>query len=133
MGIFGTARGVVDKAEGQIDNMSIQMHNRQFEQYDKKSLTKEEAKELISTVISSNKKATSNAFRVELWVYDNAANNYFGTYQNGNTYIIDSMSYDGSTYDSSDSECIMNFDPVYKNVLIEYNTKGLIKYIEVYN
>ncbi len=77
MGIFGTARGVVGQAEGQIDNMSIQMHNKQFEKYDKKSLSGEEAKELVSLVMSNNAKATTKDYRLEFEVDNIDGMSYF--------------------------------------------------------
>ncbi len=43
------------------------------------------------------------------------------------------MDSQSDTLGYKENECIMNFDPVYSNVIIRYSEKGLINYIEVFN
>jgi len=69
VGIVSSTRGTIDVAGNQIDGMSVQMHNKQFEEYAGIGKSIDEAKELIRLVASNNSSTqdSKRKIEVELW------------------------------------------------------------------
>ena len=58
--IVSGANNAIDPAVQKMDAMGIQMHNSQFEKYEKEQLKGSDVKQLISTVVANNAAAENS-------------------------------------------------------------------------
>ena len=81
IGIVSKTRGTMNSAEYQIDTMKVQMHNKQFEQYQSNGnnydKTFEEVRELAGLIISSNEQNKNNKYQIVYLTLKVGTNAYY--------------------------------------------------------
>ncbi|MBE5822354.1 MAG: hypothetical protein E7311_07215 [Clostridiales bacterium] len=108
VGIVSSTRGTIGQAELQVDAIEVQMHNKQFEQYEGKQKTHKEVKELLSTIVSNNANANTATFKVDFaygYYNDNTGN---GTLNQSKAYMVTVRDYKYTDNDMSDD--IKNYE-----------------------
>ncbi|MBE5822356.1 MAG: hypothetical protein E7311_07225 [Clostridiales bacterium] len=126
VGIVSSTRGTIGVAENQIDSITVQMHNKQFESYNKKKITGADAKELVMQVLAYNDSTKNKELKIYLYLVN----------LNGSDILIDPDS--DVYYDSVDDNGVLG-DPGQSsikygntyNCTMTYSSKGVINNISL--